>query len=246
MQIKFLGTGDMFSFEQDHNSAMIEHEDARLIIDFPESNSKVLHKLGIPLSDVRDVFITHLHDDHINGLQQLGYYAQVFGDHKPTLYIHEQFVDPLWRTLEPGMKYTVGGEKSLEDYFHIVPLQEGTPFTIGGITYEMTRTEHVPGMISCGLLARGYFYYSGDATMDRDLLLDIDQDVKIILYECHMQDVTIGSHTSLGDIQALPESIQRKTLLMHYHDGYANREVRERFNQESLAKLAHPLEVIEL
>lgn len=82
--------------------------------------------------------------------------------------------------------------------------------------------------------------------MDRDLLLDIDEDVKIILYECHMQDVTIGSHTSLGDIQELSESIQRKTLLMHYHDGYANRDVRERFNQESLAKLAHPLEVIEL
>ncbi|WP_211747327.1 MBL fold metallo-hydrolase [Paenibacillus sp. Marseille-Q4541] len=246
MQIKFLGTGDMFSFEQDHNSAMVEYANTRLIIDFPESNSKVLHKLGIPLSDVRDVFITHLHDDHINGLQQLGYYAQVFGNHKPTLYIHEQLVEPLWCTLEPGMKYTVSGEKSLEDYFDIVPLQEGVLFSIGGISYEMTRTQHVPGMISCGLLARGYFYYSGDSVMDRELLLDTHEDVKLILHECHMQDVTINSHTSLSDIEALPESIQEKILLMHYHDGFANREVREQFNNESIAKLVHPLEVIEL
>lgn len=246
MQIQFLGTGDMFSFEQDHNSAMIEHGDSRLIIDFPESNAKVLYKLGISLSDVRDVFITHLHEDHINGLQQLGYYAQVFGTHKPTLYIHEELVDPLWRILEPGMRYTTSGEKTLTDYYEIIPLQEGMSFTVGGISYEVVRTQHVPGMISCGLLAKGFFYYSGDSTLNREWLLDIEQNVKLIMHECHMQDVFIGSHTSLEDIRSLPESIQQKTLLMHYHDGYADHEKRALFNQESLAKLVHPLEVIEL
>ncbi|MCM3785513.1 MBL fold metallo-hydrolase [Neobacillus mesonae] len=246
MQITFLGTGDMFSFEQDHNSAMITYRDTRLIIDFPESNAKVLHKLGIMLDEIEHIFITHLHDDHINGLQQLGYYAQVFGKHKPNLYIHEELIDPLWRSLGPGMRYTVQGERKLEDYFHLIPLREGTPFSIGGVTYELTLTQHVPGMLSCGLLAPGYFYYSGDATMDSALLEQVADHVQVIFYECHLQEVTISSHTHLDDIKALPLPIQAKTLLMHYHDGYARPEAREEFNREAVSRLVQPLEVIRL
>ncbi|MEK5059692.1 hypothetical protein BK126_20335 [Paenibacillus sp. FSL H7-0326] len=246
MQITFLGTGDMFSFEQDHNSAMILYNDTRLIIDFPESNAKVLYKMGIKLDEIKDVFITHLHDDHINGLQQLGYYAQVFGEQKPRLYIHEDLMEPLWRSLEPGMRYTVQGERTLEDYFELVPLREQKPFSIGGVTYELTLTKHVPGMLSCGLYAPGLFYYSGDATMDSELLERIADDVQIIFYECHLQDVTISSHTHLDDIKSLPLPIQAKTLLMHYHDGYASPDARKQFNQNAVSKLVEPLEVIRL
>ena len=77
MKITFLGTGDMFSVEQYHNSMLAEFGGTHLVIDFPESNARALKEYGFPMTDIHNVFITHLHEDHINGVQMLGYYAQI-------------------------------------------------------------------------------------------------------------------------------------------------------------------------
>ncbi|MCG7383884.1 MBL fold metallo-hydrolase [Paenibacillus sp. ACRRY] len=246
MKITFLGTGDMFSVEQHHNSMLTEFGGTHLVIDFPESNAKALKEVGFPMTDIHNVFITHLHEDHINGVQMLGYYSQIVGDRKPRLFIHEQLVEPLWSILSPGMRYTTDGERTMSDYYDIVPLSDGGTFELGGVTFETFRTQHVPGMVSNGILAKPYFYYSADSTLDQERVEQAAADVQLIFHECHMHDLVIKSHTSLKDLEQLPAEVRQKTVLMHYHDEYADASNRERFNREHDLRMAGTLESFEL
>ena len=46
------------------------------------------------------------------------------------------------------MRYTTDGERTMSDYYDVVPLPDGGTFELGGVTFETFRTQHVPGMVS--------------------------------------------------------------------------------------------------
>jgi ribonuclease Z len=52
-------------------SILIEADSHRLLFDCGRAATIRLAQLGIPLSTVQEVFLTHLHSDHINGLSDL-------------------------------------------------------------------------------------------------------------------------------------------------------------------------------
>jgi hypothetical protein len=146
------------------------------------------------------------------------------------------------------MRYTTDGERTMSDYYDVVPLPDGGSFELGGVTFETFRTKHVPGMVSSGLMAKSYFYYSADSTLDRELVERTAPDVQLIFHECHMHDLVIKSHTSLEDLEQLPPEVRQKTVLMHYHDEYANDAKRAAFNREHAddLRMAGTLESFEL
>ncbi|MGN7308995.1 MBL fold metallo-hydrolase, partial [Bacillus subtilis] len=115
-----------------------------------------------------------------------------------------------------------------------------------GLTFETFRTQHVPGMISNGLLAKPYFYYSADSTLDQERVQQATADVQLIFHECHMHDLVIKSHTSLTDLQQLPAEIRQKTVIMHSHDEYDDADKRAQFNKEHELRMAGTLESFEL
>jgi ribonuclease BN (tRNA processing enzyme) len=236
MKITFLGAGDMFSFGQGHNSVLLNFGETNLIVDFPETNAQSLKKLNIKLTEIENVFITHLHEDHINGLQLLGNYNRVFSKRKTNLFIHEELIDELWQTLKTGMEHTTAGKKTLDDYFdvHIV----SKSFSIGDVSFELVKTQHVPGMISHGLCVSPYFYFSGDTTLDRSYLENIEEQVQLIFHECHLQDEVLKSHTSLEEILSLSEKIKEKIVLMHYEDRYSELEERNKLTERTGIKIA--------
>lgn len=243
MKLTFLGAGDMFAIDQGHNSALIEFNDSNLVIDFPETNYRALRALGKDLIDVQNVFITHLHEDHINGLQLLGNYSRVYSETKPGLFVHSSLINQLWQTLQTGMEPSSAGPKKLNDYFniHIVDDQ----FEIDGVLFKPVRTHHLQGMISHGLLCSPNFYYSSDCALDTELLLSFSGRVKTIFHECHLQNDVIKSHTSLEEIIELPQDVRNKIVLMHYEDTYTNPEIREAFEERTGLKIAGPLSVYE-
>ena len=71
MRITFLGTGDAFSNEGRNNvSILIESHDLdlRILLDCSPQCIPSLRKLGLKISDLDYLFITHLHGDHVAGL----------------------------------------------------------------------------------------------------------------------------------------------------------------------------------
>lgn len=211
------------------------------MIDFPESNCKQLQELGKDITDIEHIFITHLHEDHINGLQLLGNYFRVYSKRKPVLIFAEELYGELWQTLRTGMEPTMGGKKSLEDYFEVRTV--GQTFSIGNQIFTTVKTLHVPGMSTHGLLVEPYFYFSGDTTLDREYLISLPERVKYIFHECHLQNDTLKSHTSLEELLSLPKDIQNKLVLMHYHDQYATEKDRVELETKTRLKIAAALSV---
>ncbi|SDN52962.1 Ribonuclease BN, tRNA processing enzyme [Paenibacillus sp. yr247] len=245
MKVTFLGCGDGFSIEQGHNSALLTFADTNLCIDFPESNHLGLHQLGMKLNQVENIFVTHLHEDHINGLQKLALFHRVYpGKAKPKLYVPAGLIEDLWQCLRHGLELTTRGKRVFEDYFDIECVEKD--FTVTGVQFELVQTLHVPEMLSYGLLCKPHFYFSGDTRLDESYIRDIVEEVQTIFHECHMQDDQLPSHTSLEELLTLPKSIQSKMILMHYVDDYVPLDVREKFHEEHTVRLAEPLRSYEL
>ena len=205
MKVTFLGCGDGFSLEQGHNSALLTFADTNICIDFPESNHLGLHQLGMQLNQVEHIFITHLHEDHINGLQKLALFHRVYpGKEKPKLYVPTGLKEDLWQILRHGLELTTRGKRAFEDYFDVISVEND--FEVAGVRFELVRTLHVPDMLSYGLLCKPYFYFSGDTRLDESYITSISSEVQIIYHECHMQDDQLPSHTSLEELLTLSES----------------------------------------
>lgn len=240
MKLTFLGVGDAFSENLKNNSAYIEFGNTNLFIDFPATNRASLKKIGKELSFVENVYITHLHEDHINGIQQLAYYHEIVTKKKPNLYIHENILNEFWDTVKSGLSKTTKGIRTLSDYFNVNTIKDNK-FNIGEQEFETVLTNHVPGMFSYGILVKPFFYYSGDANVDFSTLSLVNNEVEKIFHDCHLWDLKIESHASLEDIKNLPVDIKQKMILMHYHDGYSNNSFRLPFEKREKLELAREL-----
>lgn len=71
--VTLLGTGGgpFPGIERFGSSTLVEVGDQRLVFDAGRGATIRLTQLGIPLSSVTAVFLTHLHSDHVNGLSDL-------------------------------------------------------------------------------------------------------------------------------------------------------------------------------
>ena len=92
MHMTFIGCGDSFADKLGNNSAFLEWDGHRLLIDLPDSNYTRIKEVGLDYSDIDHIFITHLHADHINGLERFAYYRQ--------------FATPVVRPEKKGTKVT--------------------------------------------------------------------------------------------------------------------------------------------
>ncbi|MEW9700000.1 MBL fold metallo-hydrolase [Paenibacillus sp. SI8] len=240
MKVTFFGCGDGFSVLQGHNSAMFEFEGTHLAIDFPESNHYALHQLGLSLNQITNIFITHLHEDHINGLQKLALFHRVYpGKVKPKLFVPGGLEEDLWQCLRHGLELTTRGKRTLTDYFDMERVEKH--FSIAGVTFEAIPTLHVPGMLSYGILCKPHFYFSGDTRLDTSYIRSVADNVRMIYHECHMQNDELPSHTSLAELLTLPEEIQEKLILMHYVDDYVEPGARAQFHASHRVRLAEPV-----
>ncbi|NEW04612.1 MBL fold metallo-hydrolase [Paenibacillus sp. SYP-B3998] len=240
MKVTFLGCGDGFSVLQGHNSAILAFNGTNLAIDFPESNHYALHQMNMTLNQIEHIFITHLHEDHMNGLQKLALFHRVYpGRTKPKLIVPIGLKEDLWQCLRHGLELTTRGKLTFEDYFDIECVD--SEFIVEGVKFELVRTLHVPDMLSYGLVCKPFFYFSGDTRFDESYIRRIADEVQTIYYECHMQDDQLPSHTSLAELLTLPETIQEKLVLMHYVDDYLEPNLREPFHAKMKVRLAEPV-----
>jgi ribonuclease BN (tRNA processing enzyme) len=248
MKLTFLGTGDFYPRTLGHNSALLEFEDTNLVIDFPASNAASLEKIGIDIGRIKNVFISHLHNDHINGLAQFADYAKIYKargliDKKPTLWVPHTLINGLWESMKHGLGTTYNGPAVIEDYFdlEVVNTDIGGDFYIGSQVFSICRTTHIPNMYSYGIYCKDKFYFSCDSIIDNDLLSELAPKVKTIFHDCHLWDLNIPAHASLVEICALDIDIQLKIVLMHYNYNYEFKEQRNEFERQYGIMLAEPL-----
>jgi ribonuclease BN (tRNA processing enzyme) len=238
MNLKFIGTGDAFTKSQGHNSAIFMFDNTNLMIDCPHTNYTNLASLKLGFENIENVFISHLHADHINGLETFAFFRKFATPNlpKPNLYISEELINDLWRTLRSGLEFLYDGIHVLEDYFNVKLIKE--EFMINNISFKIIKTDHMLNMLSYGLLAEDYFYFSCDSNIDTEFLIEIHNKVDYIFHDCHFHDVHIASHPSLKDIKKLSNEIINKIVLMHYDDRYTKNNIKKQFEIINNVKLA--------
>lgn len=228
IRLRMAGTGNAFAKTFFNNNAMIESPNHRFMIDFGQTAPLALHQLDVPMNEINDVLITHLHSDHCGGLEELAFQSMFrYGHHngKIRLWLAEDLLDPLWEnTLKGGLSFEHAGMVSLDHFFDVRLMQEGRVYAItDGLRIELVSTPHIPGKPNYGLFINEHIFYSGDTVFNRPLLDHAirDRKCRVLLHECQLEgDGAV--HTTLAELLTLPDDVQARIKLMHYEDVMPN------------------------
>lgn len=258
LNLTMLGTGGGFGRCGDgHTNALLETAGETLLIDCSLYALDALDELGVDPLDVDGVVVTHVHGDHVSGLEELGFRHKFLGadGERPRLITHPTILPSrwgptirhdgtdLWENYLKGPmmhKADENGEAAacdLEEWFE-PELADKVPLGAGDWHLHFLPVDHVPGKNSFGLLLTSEgdgpsVLYTADARpLDDEGMYE---DVDVIFHDCHLapkSEVGIQTiHTHLDELLELPESIQAKTHIMHYGEEV---DAMEAVNGESL------------
>lgn len=159
LTIQMLGTGSAFAKHYYNNNALLDSGEGKLLIDCGTTASLALHQMGVPLPDIGAILITHIHADHVGGLEEFGFQMNILHRRKPLLYIAEPLIHPLWEhTLKGGMSQQ-GMIDKLEDVFEVNVITPGVPTTlVSGIQVELIPTRHIPGKNSYSIFINDHLF----------------------------------------------------------------------------------------
>lgn len=220
-QLQMIGTGSAFAKKYNNNNALIRAGEFTLLVDCGVTAPRALDQLGLEPNKINAVLITHLHADHVGGLEELAFRSKFTYAIKPHLYIARQLVQPLWEnSLKAGLEQPADGLNQLESYFEVHPLDEGEAVTLHpGLDLEMLQTQHIPGKASFSLIFNGKLFYSSDMIFQPELLQHLveQRGVETIFHDCQLEE-SGAVHATLAQLLTLDEGIRSRINLMHYGD----------------------------
>ncbi|MSR70066.1 MAG: ribonuclease Z [Phycisphaerales bacterium] len=219
-----IGTGSALSERSYGSSAAIVTEHGLILIDCPDAILRAMRDAsktsGIPLDAMRitDILVTHLHGDHVNGLETIGWKhwiaRQTAPAAPPRIHTIEVVARRLWERLAPSMDQN--GSAKLEDYFSVNVLEPGTTTLISDLAVEVRPTEHL--IPCCGFrISRGgaTLGWSGDTRFDPSHI-DWLSTADVIVHETTESRV----HTPIACLNALDPAVRAKMRLIHMDDAF--------------------------
>lgn len=225
LEVLALGVGDTFSTKHNTTALLLRAGDEYLAIDCPDSYLKVLSqglmKCGWPTApaDINRMVLTHVHGDHMNGLEGLGFYRHFVDRKKVLLLAVAEVKAPLWEhRLQASMGQLWDGSKfqtlSFDDYFEYEALHWEREIRVGPFSIRARRTiHHVPTsalLVSAGGRTLGY---SADTAFD-PTLIDFLSVADLIIHETNHGP----AHTAYESLLTVDAQVRRKMRLIHYSD----------------------------
>src|SRR5690606_38979954 len=131
------------------NNYVFELGERKLLVDAGTTLRYSLKEAGYEETDITDVIITHLHSDHVGGLEEFAQRCKWIHNHKPNLWARGRMMDELEEVVGKGL-FTDG--LTLDDYFNVHTVECGSRnhFKINDYVIELIKTDdlHVKNMKS--------------------------------------------------------------------------------------------------
>lgn len=213
-----LGCGHSESLDHFNNNSIVIASDGNLLIDCGHTIKHALAKQQMSIEDVDAIYISHVHGDHVFGLERFAYESKFKYKKRIKLIFHRDLQSELWdQTLKGSLGRHGDGDASLSDYFDVVVLDEYN-FSIFGNDYELIPVRHTPGKPTYGLLINKYLFFSADTIALPKLMSVLD-------FAVGFHDVTLSHsnpvHATLDSLVSLyPAMIKKKLYLMSYEDSW--------------------------
>ncbi|WP_339802898.1 MBL fold metallo-hydrolase [Paenibacillus sp. FSL R5-0744] len=220
LSLQMLGTGNAFAKNYFNNNGLLLADDYTLLIDCGITAPLAMHTIGKSFRDVNATLITHIHADHVGGLEELALTLKHVYGKTMRLHLPETLVEPLWNNTLKGGLYQKDAVASLTDIFEVKPMKPGITYKLApSLSLEIIHTPHIPGKDSYSLLINNEIFYSADMTFQPDLLIRLvrEHGIRMILHDCQLGGSGVV-HTTLEELMSLPEDVRRIIKLMHYSD----------------------------
>jgi ribonuclease BN (tRNA processing enzyme) len=231
MKLTFIGTGSAFTVgDGNFQSNMVLEGDGdshhKFLIDCGTDARLALYEQELSYQDICAVYVSHLHADHIGGLEWLAFTTKFDSAcSKPSLYIVPDLIEELWKTLSTGL-YSLKEQKiDLSTYFNVHLIQNSS-FNWDGVSFYVFPTLHVmlndTKMPSYGL----YFETNGknilittDTQFALDQLTALYEQADLIFHDCETSSTKSGVHAHYTQLCTLNPAIKNKMWLYHYQPG---------------------------
>jgi len=230
-KLLFLGSGAAFTVGTDNyqsNMLLVSDTGKKILIDCGSDIRYSLYKTGFSYLDITDIYISHIHADHIGGLEFIGFSTKFDPRcQRPKLYLDTELAKNLWiHSLSGGMRYIENEISTLETFFEQVEIDDNRNFLWEDIEFNLIKVIHVNSghaiMPSYGL----FFEVNGikvflttDTQMCLNALDKYYQEADIIFQDCETAKFPSNVHAHYQELLTLPLSIKNKMWLYHYQTG---------------------------
>lgn len=226
VKLHVLGVGDTFSEKHHTHALLLEHDGFHLAIDCPDSYRRVLAKAGtgLDLFQIDDVLVTHVHGDHMNGLEGVGFFKHFGQKKRLVLHTIAAVKENLWeKRLELSMGQLWNGTEfrslGFEDYFDWRAVDGTTQVGPFRITTRLTK-HHVPTsalFVECEGASIGI---SSDTAFDPSLIEFLAR-ADLIIHETNYGP----AHTAYADLLTCDPAVKKKMRVIHYPDEFVATEI---------------------
>lgn len=230
-QFIFLGSGSAFTVDAANfqSNVLLKTEDGRrLLIDCGSDVRMSARLIGLDPRSLTDIYISHLHSDHVGGLEWIGLSTMFDPESvRPRLYICEDIADMLWEnSLKGGLGWVTGKDTCMSDFFDVIRPPADGSFEWAGITFDLVPAQHVVAasrtIYSYGLsfsIGGQRVFFTSDTQFTPDRLRAHYDAADIIFHDCESATIRSGVHAHFEELCELPAAIRAKTWLYHYQPG---------------------------